>query len=80
VISGNNRVKGWGPIAALIASQAVDLFTAFEKSGEPSKGRRPEGRRLKVRASGNDAPMLAGELRVGHDRSRRRKVEIALEG
>jgi hypothetical protein len=31
-------------------------------------------------ASGNDAPMLTGELGVGRDRSRRCEVEIALEG
>src|ERR1035441_7628741 len=29
--------------------------------------------------SGDDAPMLAGELRVGRDRSRGREGEIALE-
>jgi hypothetical protein len=43
------------------------------------KNRRPEGRRLKVSGSGDDAPMLASEVGVGRDRSRRREVEIALE-
>jgi hypothetical protein len=44
-----------------------------------AENRRPEGRRLKVSASGDDASMLAGELGVGGDRSRRREVKIALE-
>lgn len=54
-----------------------------------SKGRHLKGRgilrigRLGIEApeepSGDDAPMLAGEVGVGRDRSRRCEVEIALE-
>jgi hypothetical protein len=43
------------------------------------RNRRPEGRRLKVGASGDDAALLARQLRVGRDCPRRREVEIALE-
>jgi len=43
------------------------------------KGRRPEGRRLRVSGSGDDPPMLAGEVGVGRDRARRCEVEIALK-
>ena len=43
------------------------------------KRRRAEGRRLKSGVSRDDAPMLAGQLRVRGDRARRRKVEITLE-
>ena len=46
----------------------------------PSKeGHRAEGRRLKDDTSGDDAPMLAGELGVRRDCTRWREVEIALE-
>jgi hypothetical protein len=43
------------------------------------KSRRPEGRRLSVGGSGDDAPMLAGALGVGRDCACRCEVEIALE-
>lgn len=37
------------------------------------------GRRLRLSGSGDDAAILAGEVGVGSDRSRRREVQIALE-
>lgn len=43
------------------------------------ESRRPEGRRLRISGSGDDAPMLAGEIGVSRDRLRRGEVEVALE-
>jgi hypothetical protein len=51
-----------------------------KKSGGRRIRRRPEGRRLNGGTSGDNAPVLAGQIGVGRDRSRRREVEIALEG
>ena len=43
------------------------------------KSRRPEGQRLRVSASGDDATVRAGALGVGRDREGRCEMQIALE-
>jgi hypothetical protein len=63
-----------------MAPYAVDFPAPPEKRGryaEKPPTRRPAA---EGRVSGDDAPMLAGELGVGGDRSRRREVEILLQG
>lgn len=51
----------------------------LEMGLDASRGRRPEGRRLVGSESGDDAPMLAGDVGVGRDRAGRYEVEVALE-
>lgn len=54
-------------------------FRLGDRNQSAKKSRLPEGRRLKISGSGHDAPMLAGEVGVARNRSRRREVQIALE-
>src|ERR1700687_798414 len=66
-----------------LARQGLAVLTLIRRSVYSSDPQFKVGR-LAAEApedpSGDDAPMLAGELRVGRDRSRRREVEIALDG